>query len=380
MSLDWLPRDNEIKNHALFKGEHYWGSWDDAPCVVYEKRPLTDPDGNVVPELYVSWIILNNPAQYNSYTTDMVKGVIAAFWNASTDRSVVAVVFTGAGTAAFCTGGNTVEYSEYYSRRPTEYAEYMDLFNGMVDAILNCKKPVICRVNGMRVAGGQEIGMAADLAVSVDTAVYGQAGPRHGSAAVGGATDFLPSFLSIEDSMWSGFMCELWSAYKMKSKNLISKVVPVLKKDGEFIRNPLVITEAYLKDGEIVYGDMKSGAEAKAGRELMATCEYDFAMLDAEVNKITWTLANLFENCVQMSIDSMRMKKRFFWDQSKVLMRQWLGQNMMLDAFLGFHAFSTRKITGKDTIDFIKYRQLVAEGRRMDMDVLAEVMPKPKDA
>ena len=74
------------------------------------------------------------------------------------DRSVVAIVFTGAGDRAFCTGGNTKEYAEYYSGRPTEYALYMDLFNGMVDSILTAKKPVICRVNGMRVAGGQEIG------------------------------------------------------------------------------------------------------------------------------------------------------------------------------------------------------------------------------
>ena len=61
------------------------------------------------------WIRLNNPAQYNSYTTEMVKGVIAGFENSSTDRTVVATVFTGTGPNAFCTGGNTKEYSEYYS-------------------------------------------------------------------------------------------------------------------------------------------------------------------------------------------------------------------------------------------------------------------------
>ena len=106
----------------------------------------------------------------------MVKGVIAGFTAASQDRSVVAAVFTGTGDRAFCTGGNTKEYAEYYAMRPHEYGEYMDLFNGMVDSILDCKKPVICRVNGMRVAGGQEIGMACDLAISSDLAIFGQAG------------------------------------------------------------------------------------------------------------------------------------------------------------------------------------------------------------
>ncbi len=80
MSLDWMPRDNEPKDHALHRDPH-WGT--EAPCVIYEKKPLTDPQGNVTEGLFVSWITLNNPRQFNSYTTDMVKGVIAGFENAS---------------------------------------------------------------------------------------------------------------------------------------------------------------------------------------------------------------------------------------------------------------------------------------------------------
>ena len=110
----------------------HWGT--EAPCTVYEKKPLKDPKGNVIPGLFTAWIRLNNPAQYNSYTTEMVKGVIAGFENSSTDREVVAVVFTGTGPNAFCTGGNTKEYSEYYSMRPEEYGAYMELFNNMVDS------------------------------------------------------------------------------------------------------------------------------------------------------------------------------------------------------------------------------------------------------
>jgi 6-oxo-cyclohex-1-ene-carbonyl-CoA hydrolase len=375
MSLSWLPRDDHMKDHGLMKGE-YWGT--EAPCTVYEKRPLTDPQGKEVPGLYVAWIRLNNPKQYNSYTTEMVKGVIAAFKAASGDRSVVAVVFTGTGDKAFCTGGNTVEYSQYYSKRPNEYGEYMDLFNLMVDSILDCKKPVVCRVNGMRVAGGQEIGMAADIAISSDLAVYGQAGPKHGSAPVGGATDFLPWFLTMEDAMWNCVSCETWSAYKMKAKNLISKAVPVLKKDGQWVRNPLVVTDAYVKDGEIVYGEFKTGAEAAAGKELMAQCTTDFALVDKAVGEVVWRFANLFPGCLQMSIDSIRAKKKFFWDQAKLPNRHWLAANMMGEAFLGFTAFSTKKLTGEDVIDFVKYRQLTAEGRLLDESFFEEVLGKPK--
>ncbi len=376
MALEWLPRDDELKNHDV-GGDEFFGT--EAPCVVYEKKPIIDPQGNPVEGLYSAWVWLNNPRQYNSYTTQMVKGVIAGMKRASMDRSVVAIVFTGVGDRAFCTGGNTKEYAEYYSGRPTEYALYMDLFNAMVDGILNAKKPVICRVNGMRIAGGQEIGMACDLAVASDLAMFGQAGPRHGSAPVGGSSDFLPWFLTIEDAMWNCISCESWSAYKMKRLGLISKVLPVIKQDGEWIRNPMVITDEYVKDGEIVYGDYKSGAEYKEASAFVRGATTDFELLDKAVGDILWTFTNLFPHCLQMSIDSIRAKKKFFWDGSKDYYRHWLMANMNNEAYLGFHAFNTRKITGKDTIDFIKYRQLLAEGAMVDKEFFAQVLGQPID-
>ncbi len=378
MALEWMPRDNEIKDHSLHTDSH-WGT--DDPCVVYEKRPLKDPDGKVVEGLFVSWIRLNNPKQYNSYTTEMVKGVIAGFENASLDRSVVGVVFTGTGPYSFCTGGNTKEYSEFYSMRSDEYGQYMELFNHMVDAILACKKPVICRVNGMRVAGGQEIGMACDITISSDLAIYGQAGPKHGSAPDGGSTDFLPWYLSMEDAMWNCVSCEMWSAYKMKMKGLISKCVPVLKVDGEWVRNPTIITDRYIEDGEIVYGEYEKGDKLKQARALIKQhqANADFELLDKEVDKIIWTFANLFPGCLIKSIDGIRMKKKYFWDICKNGNRHWLAANMGGEAFLGFGAFNTKKITGQDTIDFIKFRQNVAECKTWNMDMFAEVMGKPKE-
>jgi 6-oxocyclohex-1-ene-carbonyl-CoA hydrolase len=377
-ALDWMPREGGKKDHALHTDKH-WGS--KAPCTMYEKKPLKDPKGNVVDGLYVAWITLNNPDQYNSYTTEMAKGVIAGFENSSNDRSVVAVVFTGTGPFAFCTGGNTKEYSEYYSSRPDEYGQYMELFNHMVDAILACKKPVICRVNGMRVAGGQELGLACDIAISSDLAIFGQAGPRHGSAPAGGSSDFLPWFLTAEDAMWNCVSCEMWSAYKMKAKNLISKVVPVLKDaSGKWVRNPTVITDQYVKDGEIAYGENKTGEELDKGRAFLKDnqAKADFELLDKEVDRVVWIFANLFPGCLIKSIDGIRQKKKFFWDTTKNEHRHWLAANMGGEAFLGFGAFNTKKITGKDTIDFIKFRQNVAEAKMWDDEMFAEVLGKPK--
>jgi 6-oxo-cyclohex-1-ene-carbonyl-CoA hydrolase len=375
MSLDWVPREGGLKDHNLWGMEHF-GT--EPPCTVYEEKPVLDPDGNPVKGLYSAWITLNNPAQYNSYTTEMVKGVIAGFQRAQENRAVVAAVFTGAGHNAFCTGGNTKEYSEYYSTKPTEYGQYMDLFNGMVDAILMCQKPVIRRVNGMSVAGGQEIGGACDLAIASDLAIFGQAGPRHGSAPVGGSSDFLPWALSIEDAMWNCISCEMWSAYKMLRKSYISKAVPVLKQGDKFIRNPQVITDKYVDDGEIVYGEFVSGAKAKEARELVKSLPVDFTLLDKAVNDMVWTFTNLFEGCLMKSIIGIREKKKFYWDMNKNDHRYWLAVNMTGEAFLGFGAFNTKKITGTDRIDFIKYRQMIAEGHPMDEELYEAVLGKPQ--
>jgi 6-oxo-cyclohex-1-ene-carbonyl-CoA hydrolase len=372
--LSWLPRESGIKNHHLWSEEHFSS---DAPGVMFEKRPILDPSGNPVDGVFSAWIILNNPMQYNSYTTEMVKGVIAGFHRASADSSVVAAVFTAMGDKSFCTGGNTKEYAEYYAKRPNEYGLYMDLFNAMVDGILGCKKPTICRVNGMRVAGGQEIGMACDLTLSSDLAIFGQAGPRHGSAPDGGSSDFLPWMLPMELAMWNCVSCEMWSAYKMKRLGLISKCVPVIRDADGWVRNPAIQTDRYVDDGEIVYGEYKTGDAAKQARATIKTAKTDFELLDNEVNRILWTYTNLFPGCLIKSVEGIRLKKKFFWDQAKVINRHWLAANMNGEAFLGFNAFNTKKITGKDTIDFIEYRRRQAAGDAFDVEFMAAVLGRP---
>ncbi|MCM2270691.1 MAG: enoyl-CoA hydratase-related protein, partial [Thermoanaerobaculia bacterium] len=234
----------------------------EVPGVRYDRLPLRDPAGRAAPGLFVVRITLDNPAQLNSYTTAMVKGVILGFRRASNDRACVAVVFTGSGDRAFCSGGNTEEYATYYAGRPEEYRQYMRLFNDMVTGILSCDKPVVCRVNGMRIAGGQEIGMACDFSLAQDLATFGQAGPRHGSAPDGGSTDFLPLFVGAEAAMRSSTLCEPWTAHQAYRLGLLTEIVPALRVDGELVANPTVGTDRWLDaHGRIVYGERRQGDE-----------------------------------------------------------------------------------------------------------------------
>jgi 6-oxo-cyclohex-1-ene-carbonyl-CoA hydrolase len=344
--------------------------------VLFEKKSAKTAQGEEIPGLFNAWITLNNPSQFNSYTTEMVKSVILAFRAASNARDVACVVFTGAGDRAFCTGGNTKEYAEYYAGNPQEYRQYMRLFNDMVSAILGCDKPVICRVNGMRIGGGQEIGMACDYTITQDLANFGQAGPKHGSAAIGGSTDFLPVMIGAEQAMVSATLCEPFSAHKAYRLGITAGLVPALKVDGEFIANPMVITDRFLDEfGRIIHGEFKSGEEFKAGKTLFKSGQVDLSLLDEAVEAMCSKLLMTFPDCLTKSLEELRKPKLEAWNRNHEDSRAWLALNMMTEARTGFRAFNegTRE-TGRE-IDFIELRQALAKGTPWTRDLTESLMP-----
>jgi 6-oxo-cyclohex-1-ene-carbonyl-CoA hydrolase len=358
-----------LKSHTLvpdWKFEH----------VKYELKPAIDPKGQPVDGLFNAWIVIDNPSQLNSYTTEIAKEVVLAFRQASMDRSVVCVVFTATGDKAFCTGGNTKEYAEYYSGNPQEYKQYMRVFNDMIDSILRCDKPVVNRVNGMRVAGGQEIGMACDFTVTVDTARFGQAGPRHGSAPDGGSTDFLPLYVGFSHAMASCVLCDMWSAHKAAFLGLVNEVVPALKVDGRYVPNPMVVTDRFVDEfGRIVYGDFRTGAEADAAKAVLAKATTDHAALDAAVERLCTKILMLMPDCVSKTVNSVRKHKLHHWDANSQTNRDWLALNMMTEGRAGFRAFNEGPKDRRE-VDFIKLRQLLAQGHPWNDELLRAVSPQ----
>jgi 6-oxo-cyclohex-1-ene-carbonyl-CoA hydrolase len=344
--------------------------------ILYELRPALDPAGAAVPGLHNAWIVLNNPDQLNSYTTDAVKEIILAFRRASMDRSVVCVVFTAVGDQAFCTGGNTKEYAEYYAGNPPEYKQYMRLFNDMIDAILRCDKPVVNRVNGLRVGGGQEIGMACDFSIASDTARFGQAGPKHGSAPDGGSTDFLPLYVGFSHAMESAVLCEMWSAHKALHLGLLNRVVPVLRLQGRWIPNPMVILDRYVDEfGCVIFGDFKTGAAREDAKAVLAQATTDLSKLDEAVEALCTKILMLMPDCTSKTVNSLRKHKQWHWDNTSVTNREWLSLNMMTEGRAGFRAFNEGP-KGRREVDFIRLRQLLAEGRPWNDDLLRAVSPQ----
>ena len=341
----------------------------------YENRPVHDRAGAVVEGLHQVWIFLDNEAQLNSYTTEAVKEVILAFRRASCDRRAVAVIFTAMGSRSFCTGGNTAEYATYYANRPLEYLQYMRLFNDMVTAILVCDKPTICRVNGMRIGGGQEIGMACDFSIAGDHARFGQAGPVHGSAPDGGSTDMLDCYVGFARAAESLALCDAWSAHMAARIGAINDIAPVYKdSEGNWVPNPMVVCDTYVDSlGRLVYGEYKTGAELAAAKAKVKELTIDLSALDAAVDKMVTKLLHTFPDCTRKTIEGLRKKKLMFWQQNSETNRSWLSLNQNTEASAGFPAFHYGD-RGEREIDFVALRRRLAEGARWDEDLVQEVL------
>ncbi|MCB0832273.1 MAG: 6-oxocyclohex-1-ene-1-carbonyl-CoA hydratase, partial [Bacteroidetes bacterium] len=230
--------------------------------------------------------------------------------------------------------------------------------------------------NGMRIGGGQEIGMACDFTVAQDMALFGQAGPRHGSAPDGGSTDFLPLFVGIEAAMESCTLCDHWSAHKAKNLGLVTRLVPALKVDGKFVINPLIESSRERDEfGNVVFGEFLTGEARSAAMAVVKSGTMDLSLLDAAVDELVGKLAHTFPGCLSKTISSVRKHKHAHWDANKETNRAWLGLNMMTEGRAGFRAFNEGSKENRE-VDFIKLRKLLAQGEKWNDTLTESVLPK----
>jgi len=221
--------------------------------------------------------------------------------------------------------------------------------------------------------------MACDFTITHDLANFGQAGPKHGSAAIGGATDFLPLMIGAEQAMVSGTLCEPFSAHKAYRLGIASGLVPALKVDGEFVANPTVISDQMLDEyGRIIHGEFKTGADFSAGKAVFKNGVVDLSLLDEAVETMCAKLLLTFPDCMTKSLEELRKPKLEAWNRNHEDSRAWLALNMMTEARAGFRAFNegTRE-TGRE-IDFVALRQALAKGTPWTRDVTESLMPGNK--
>jgi 6-oxo-cyclohex-1-ene-carbonyl-CoA hydrolase len=218
--------------------------------------------------------------------------------------------------------------------------------------------------------------MACDFSVAQDLARFGQAGPKHGSAPIGGATDFLPSIIGSERAMVAGVLCEPFSAHKAYQWGMLADIVPALKIDGAFVANPLVETQRFVDEcGRFVFGEPKTGEAAKAAKALLAHGTIDLSMLDARVEALCAKLLLTFPDCTTKTLEELRKPKLDAWNRNKENSRAWLALNMVTEARAGFTAFNEGSKDDRE-IDFVLLRQKLAAGEGWDGNLWQSIQPK----
>ncbi|HEV8320484.1 MAG TPA: enoyl-CoA hydratase-related protein [Myxococcota bacterium] len=176
-----------------------------------------------------AWITIDRPKVYNAVSTHTARELAAALETA--DRAPVAsVVLAGAGEKAFCTGGDLAEMKTFDTA--AKRRAFLQAFAGVVKVIRAVGKPVIARVDGFCLGGGNEINVACDLTVASDRATFGQVGPTVGSAPVIGATQLLPRMVGERRAREVVFLCKRYSAAEAAAMGWVNRVVPAAELDG----------------------------------------------------------------------------------------------------------------------------------------------------
>lgn len=217
--------------------------------------------------------------------------------------------------------------------------------------------------------------MACDFSVASDLARFGQAGPRHGSSPLGGATDFLPLFVGVERALESCTLCESWSAYKALRLGLLTDVAPVLRIGERLVPNPLVETEQWVREARIVYGEDLQGEPLERGKELLAGGKIDFSLLDERIDGLVTRLMMTMPGCLAQTLAAVRKHKLAHWDLNRESSRAWLGLNMLAEGAAGFRAFDQGPRSMRE-VDFVELRQRLARGETWSPELIESLIPR----
>src|SRR5712692_7210755 len=180
----------------------------------------------------VARITINRPEKYNAFTAETCEELIAAFRRAGWDRNVAVIVLTGTGDKAFCTGADQSAHEGSYGGRGTIGLPIDELQS----IIRDVPKPVIARVQGFAIGGGNVLATLCDLTIASEKAVFGQVGPKVGSVDPGFGTAYLARLVGEKRAREIWYLCRRYSAKEALDMGLVNAVVPAERLDEEVDR------------------------------------------------------------------------------------------------------------------------------------------------
>ncbi|MDX6582264.1 MAG: naphthoate synthase [Solirubrobacterales bacterium] len=186
----------------------------------------------------IARITINRPEVRNAFRPQTLAELRDAFTRARDDTGVGAIIFTGAGTEAFCAGGDQRIRGDDGYIGDDEVAQQGV---GRLDAgdlhvqIRRTPKPVLAAVAGYAVGGGQVLHLVCDLSIAADNAVFGQTGPRVGSFDGGFGAGLLARAVGVRKAKEIWFLCRLYEAEESLEMGLVNAVVPLDELERESV-------------------------------------------------------------------------------------------------------------------------------------------------
>ncbi|MCB0881581.1 MAG: enoyl-CoA hydratase/isomerase family protein [Thermoleophilia bacterium] len=177
-------------------------------------------------------ITMNRPQRLNAFRGQTILELTEAFEEAADDESVGVIVLTGAGDRAFCVGGDVQDPSSGMKekRRGHHMAERLG------SAMRNNGKPIIARVRGYCIGGGNELNMVCDLTIAGASAKFGQAGPKIGTAPLWWGCQYMPMVVGEKKAREILFLVRHYTAEEAVRMGLANVAVPDDELDSEVDR------------------------------------------------------------------------------------------------------------------------------------------------
>jgi 2-ketocyclohexanecarboxyl-CoA hydrolase len=180
----------------------------------------------------VATITINRPQKFNAFRGKTCEELISAFHRAGWNRDIGVIVLTGAGEKAFCTGGDQSAHEGSYDGRGMIGLPIEDLQR----VIRDVPKPVIAKVRGYAIGGGNVLALICDLTIAAESAVFGQVGPKMGSVDPGFGTAYMARVIGEKRAREVWYLCRRYSAKEALAMGMVNAVVPDAELDAEVAR------------------------------------------------------------------------------------------------------------------------------------------------
>ncbi len=186
----------------------------------------------------IAKITIDRPEVRNAFRPQTLAELRDAFGRARDDLEVGTIVFTGAGSEAFCSGGDQRIRGDDGYIGDDEVAEQgvgrLDVGDLHVQ-IRRTPKPVVAMVAGYAVGGGHILHLVCDLTIAADNARFGQTGPRVGSFDGGFGAALLARNVGVKRAKEIWFLCRLYDAEEAIEMGLVNAVVPLGELERETV-------------------------------------------------------------------------------------------------------------------------------------------------